>query len=76
MKPLDKRALEILADCEIGATLDALQTNCEIDPATLARVVGRGYARREVRTMANPKGLRVTWFFITAAGKAALKEKS
>jgi hypothetical protein len=34
-----------------------------------------GLVRTHIATMANPKGLRVTWFFITDAGRKALDTK-
>ena len=65
----EHRLLKTLAGCPRGATADRLDA-LGFDAATLASLVRAGLVRTRVATMANPKGLSVTWFYITDAGLA------
>jgi hypothetical protein len=67
-------ALRILAASPIGGTLDALRSR-GVRPATLEVLERGGLATMRVATMAVPKGLKVTWYKITAAGMAASLER-
>jgi DNA-binding PadR family transcriptional regulator len=64
-------ALKMLDDCPEGATHDNLLSH-GITAKTLADLVGDGLLRDHIVTMANPKGMRVTWYRITEKGRAAL----
>jgi hypothetical protein len=55
-----RRALEILAGCEQGATLDSLKT-CGVSQRTIDSLIARGRISTRIAVMAKPKGLEVTW---------------
>jgi hypothetical protein len=67
----ERRVLKTLAGCPRGATADNLSA-LGFDAATLASLVRAGLVRTRVATMANPKGLKVTWFYITDLGRDAV----
>jgi hypothetical protein len=72
--PTDKTTLGVLAGCPTGASEHALAM-LGIGRAQLDRLAAAGHAVPVIRTFSNPRGMRVTWFRITDAGRAQIKRK-
>jgi predicted acylesterase/phospholipase RssA len=63
-----REAFDILAGCSTGATHDALlAVGCT--ETALAALCRRGLVSRRTAALANPRGLIVTRYWITDAGK-------
>jgi len=62
-------ALNVLAGCPDGVTLDALRINCNVAPATIYQLVEQGLARAQRQTLR--QGITIWRFWINDAGKAA-----
>jgi hypothetical protein len=72
--PTDKTTLGVLAGCPTGASEHALAM-IGIGRDQLDRLAADGLAVGYVRTFANPRGLRVAWFYITDAGRARINRQ-
>lgn len=68
------QALERLAGCPDGATEPMMESK-GFPAIALRQLVADGFAWSVLRTFANPKGLTVTHYHITDAGKAALASR-
>jgi hypothetical protein len=69
MTKAERFAVAILAGCPCGATLDALRAR-GIKPVTLDALAARGVIWRRMRTMTNPRGMTVVWYYLTVGGLA------
>lgn len=58
-----RHALELIAGCEHGITLDSAKLN-GISQRTIDSLIARGRIRTRIASMAKPAGLEVTWLHL------------